>query len=130
MRSFLLVLAGAGVACLMVLMGWIASTDCPPNRLILSVSLPTHLNAEVFIRDLRIWSGSRNATEEISFPMGTGEGQFLVRISNGMEVSTGYVERADGRDHILFISESMVSYGSLDRGLAEFLRRNAACPGK
>lgn len=96
MRSLLLVLSGAALACLAVLMGWIASTGCPPNRLILSASLPAHLSAEVFVHDQRIWSGSRNATEDIAFPMGTGEGQFLVRISNGVEVSTGYVERADG----------------------------------
>lgn len=130
MRSRLLVLAGAAAASVAILIGWIASTGCPPNRLILSASLPAHLSAEVFIRDQLIWSGSRNATEEIAFPMATAEGQFLVRISDGTEVGVGYIERADGQDHILFLSENKVSYGSLDRGLAEFLRRKAACPGK
>lgn len=130
MRSSLLVLTGATATSVAVLIGWIASTGCPPNRLILSASLPPHLSAEVFVHDQRIWSGSRNATEEIAFPMGTGEGQFLVRISNGVGVNIGYVERADGEDHILFLSEDKVSYGSLNRGLAEFLRRNAACLGR
>lgn len=128
MRSLLLVLSGAVATGVAILIGWIASVGCPSNRLILSASLPAHLSAEVFIRDQMIWSGSRNATEEIPFAMTAAEGQFLVRISDGTEVRVGYVEKADGQDHILLLSENNVAYSALDRGLAEFLRRNVACP--
>lgn len=126
----LLFFIGAAFGSFAVLIGWVVSFDCPPNRLVISASLPPHLSAEVIIGDRRIWSGTRNSTEEIAFLLGKGDQQFLVRISNGTETTVGYVEKADGLDHILFLNEDNVSYGFLDRGLPEFLRRHAACLGR
>jgi hypothetical protein len=127
MRSFLLFFAGAITSGLVGLLGWLASTECPPNRLLLSVELPEPMTAEVLIQGQSIWKGSRNLTETINFPMMSGEGQFLVRKSDGTSQSLGYVERADGQDHILFIYENSVAYSTVNRGLIELIRRRTAC---
>lgn len=129
LRSLLLLFIGSLVSSLGILIGWLASTDCPPNRLILSADLPKPLTAQVFIQNRLIWSGSKHHSETLSFPMQSGEGQFVVKISNGTEAARGYVESGDGYDHILFISADHVGYDSINRGLAEFLRRRAACRG-
>lgn len=127
MRALLLFFGGVVTSGLVGLLGWLASTECPPNRLLLSVELREPMTAEILIQGQSIWKGSRNLTETINFPMMSGEGQFLVRKSDGTSQSLGYVERADGQDHILFIYENAVAYGSINRGLIELFRRRTAC---
>ncbi|MBC7953997.1 MAG: hypothetical protein H7Z12_19530 [Rhodospirillaceae bacterium] len=130
LRSSLLLFIGALISSLGILIGWLVSADCPPNRLILSADLPEPLTAQVFIQGRLIWSGSKHHSETLNFPMQSGEGQFVVKISNGTEATRGYVENGDGYDHILFVSADDVGYDSIDRGLAEFLRRRTACRGQ
>lgn len=127
MRAFLLFFCGVITSGLVGLLGWLASTDCPPNRLILSVELPEPMTAEVLVQGQSIWKGSKNVTETINFPILPGEGQFLIRKSDGTSQAVGYVERADGQDHILFIYENSFAYGSVNRGLIELIRRRTAC---
>ena len=127
MRALLLFFAGAITAGLVGLLGWLASTECPPNRLLLSVELPEPITAEVLVQGQLIWKGSKNTTETINFPILSGEGQFLIRKSDGTSQARGYVERADGQDHILFIHNDMIAYDSVNRGLIELIRRRTAC---
>lgn len=127
MRAFLLFFGGVITSGLAGLLGWLASTECPPNRLLLSVELPEPMTAEVLVQGKSIWKGSRNTLETINFPILSGEGQFLIRKSDGTSQALGYVERADGHDHILFIHNNMVAYDSVNRGLIELIRRRTAC---
>lgn len=127
MRAFLLFFSGVISSGMVGLLGWLVSTECPANRLLLSVELPAPMTAEILIQGRSIWKGSKNVTESINFPLLSGEGQFLVQKSDGTSQSLGYVERADGQDHILFISENAVAYGSVNRGLIELIRRRTAC---
>lgn len=127
MRAFLLFFAGVMTSVFAGLLGWLASTECPPNRLLLSVELPEPMTAEVLIQGQTIWKGSKNIMDTINFPLSSGEGQFLIRRSDGTTQALGYIERADGQDHILFIYENMVAYGSVNRGLLELIRRRTAC---
>lgn len=126
MRSVFLVALGASLGLLGCAAGWLLSAECPPNVLVVTGSLPREQTAEIYIQDKMIWTGSTWVGERILFDMNPGEGQFLVRVG-GKEFRRGYVERADGKDHILAIGRDDVSYTDVNRGAFEQGRRLLGC---
>lgn len=125
-KPALMVMLGILLGVLGCVAGWMLSAECPPNVLVIMGSLPKEQSAHVFVQDKLIWSGSTWAGAKINFDMAPGEGQFLVRVGDG-EFTRGYVERADGRDHILSIGKEDVSYTDIYRGVFEHGRRVLAC---
>lgn len=126
MRAFFIFLSGIIVALMSVFFAWIASSDCPPNRLILDVYLPETMTAEVFLDGQSLWKGAR-ADETINFPFPSGEGQFHVQRSDGASQDFGYVEWGDGHDHVILVNKDSINYTTIRHGIPEFFRRQTAC---
>lgn len=126
MRAFFIFLSGMIASLMIAFVAWIASSDCPPNRLILKVYLPETMTAEVFLEGQSLWKGTR-ANKTINFPFSSGEGQFHVQRSDGASKDFGYVEWGDGDDHVIIVNEDSINYAIIQHDIPEFFRRQTAC---
>jgi hypothetical protein len=105
---------------------WFFATDCPPNAVLIAGNLRGERTAQIYVQDKLIWSGFPRMGGLIRFDMELGDGQFLIKVGDST-YRRGYVERADGLDHILAIGNDDVFYDSINRGILEAGRRMFAC---